>query len=360
VPVEPLVLRAAAGECINVTLRNRLPSVLDDPAGYNHWPLLIDGFNANQVRPSRNVGLHPQLVAYDVSLHDGTNVGLNPNRRNPAAPPVAAQTAAPGASITYRWYAGTLSLGPRNNLVATPVEFGATNLIPADPMKHSNKGAIGALIIEPRNATWLEDTTSRASATVVSPVSGTFREFVVLFQDDVNWLDALGRPIPPSIIEEDSEDSGNEGLNYRAEPFWFRLGFAPNATGEQMDLVDFSRALSNSAVGGVDPETPIFLARAGQQVRFRVLKPGGHGRNHVFAFHGHSWERMPYQFDSTVIGKNPLSQHQGSQEGHGPYAHWNVLFNSAGGKNGIRGDYLLRDFSAPHLAGGMWGIMRVR
>ena len=34
-------------------------------------------------------------------------------------------------------------------MTATPIEFGATNLISSDPIKHSNKGAIGALIIEP-------------------------------------------------------------------------------------------------------------------------------------------------------------------------------------------------------------------
>ncbi|NLI80974.1 MAG: copper oxidase [Deltaproteobacteria bacterium] len=358
VPVEPLILRAAAGECIDVTLRNRLPNVLEDPAGWNHWPFLIDNFNANQVRPSTQVGLHAQLVAYDVSLHDGTNVGLNPNRINPAAP-AANQTVGPGGVITYRWYAGTLRFGEREELVATPVEFGATNLIPADPMKHSNKGAVGALIIEPRNAQWLEDTNSRAQATVFSPDSGTFREFVLMFQDDVNLMDANRIPIPPAVVEEGAEDSGNEGLNYRAEPLWFRLGYAPNATGAQTDAVDFSAALSNSITGGADPQTPVFLARARHQVRFRVLKAGGHARNHVPVIQGHGWERLPYQFDSTRLGFNSKSQVQGSQEGHGPYAHWNLILRSAGGRFGIRGDYLYRDFSSPHFVGGVWGILRV-
>ena len=46
--------------------------------------------------------------------------------------------------------------------VATPIEFGATNLISSDPIKHSNKGAIGSLIIEPQGSTWIEDELARA------------------------------------------------------------------------------------------------------------------------------------------------------------------------------------------------------
>ena len=40
-PVEPLVLRAAAGECIVVTLRNRLPAIAPDLAGYQHLPGIV-------------------------------------------------------------------------------------------------------------------------------------------------------------------------------------------------------------------------------------------------------------------------------------------------------------------------------
>ena len=39
--------------------------------------MIVEGFNANQVKPSNQVGLHPQLVAYDVMSSDGANVGLN-------------------------------------------------------------------------------------------------------------------------------------------------------------------------------------------------------------------------------------------------------------------------------------------
>src|SRR5437868_13219926 len=70
---EPLILRANAGDCIAVVLRNRLPSNPPDLDGWNTLPLLLDDmggtfdpFNANQLKPSKHVGLHPQLLTYNV------------------------------------------------------------------------------------------------------------------------------------------------------------------------------------------------------------------------------------------------------------------------------------------------------
>ena len=83
--VEPLVIRANSGECINITLENRLPATLHGPdpafpandtadlAGYNTWPMVVNEFNANRLRPSSEVGLHAQLVEYDMYDSDGRN-----------------------------------------------------------------------------------------------------------------------------------------------------------------------------------------------------------------------------------------------------------------------------------------------
>ena len=81
---------------------------------------------------------------------DGKNVGFNPN-----------QTVGPGGIARYTWYAGDVVVNGFQR-IATPIEFGATSLISSDPIKHSNKGAIGSLIIEPEGSTWVEDATSRS------------------------------------------------------------------------------------------------------------------------------------------------------------------------------------------------------
>jgi len=347
VPIEPLVVRARAGECINFALTNGLPKTLADLDGFNTMYNLIFHFNANQVKPSNQVGLHPQLVAYNVVNSDGKNVGFNPN-----------QTVGPGGIARYRWYAGDIVING-NKRIATPIEFGATNLISSDPIKHSNKGAIGSLIIEPQGSTWIEDAGSRAQATVTKPDGTSFREFVLQFQSDINLRYADGTAVPLVAGEEDAEDSGHKAFNYRTEPLWKRMGFAPDTPLEQTRDFDFTNVLTNAQVGG-DPQTPVFTATAGQNVRFRVLKANGHSRSAVFNLHGHFWQEEPYENNSKVIGNNPLSEFKGSQYGIGPSAHHEVIpVNGAGGARRVAGDYLYRDQMSFKFDGGLWGIFRV-
>ena len=194
------------------------------------------------------------------------------------------QTVAPGQTVKYKWYAGDVRMNGTTH-VATPIEFGATNLISSDPIKHSNKGAIASLIIEPQGATWIEDTNSRAQATVSKTDGTSFREFVLQFQTDINMrrgdLQGDAAAVPNVAGEEDPEDSGQKALNYRSEPMWKRMNYAPDLPLEQTREIDFTNSLSNAQVGG-DPVTPIFTARAGTPVRFRVLNSNGHARNNVF------------------------------------------------------------------------------
>jgi manganese oxidase len=350
VPIEPLVVRAKAGECIHFKLTNKLPSSLSDLDGFNTMPNLIYHFNANQVHPSKQVGLHPQLLAYNVVNSDGKNVGFNPN-----------QTVGPTGVARYRWYAGDIQINGSTR-VATPIEFGATNLISSDPIKHSNKGAIGALIIEPLGATWIEDAGSRAQATVTKPDGTSFREFVVQHQTDINMRFANGSPVPnlggPEGAE-DAEDSGQKAINYRTEPLWKRMNYPPQTDFETTRTFDFTNVLTNAIVGG-DPQTPVFTASVGQKVRFRILNANGHTRNNVFAVHGHYWQEEPYTNGSTVIGDNPLSEVKGAQYGVGPSSHYEAIpVNGAGGARRVTGDYLYRTQHSFHFDGGIWGIFRV-
>jgi hypothetical protein len=347
VPIEPLVVRARAGECINFKLINGLPNTLADLDGFNTMPNLIYHFNANQVKPSKQVGLHPQLIAYNVANSDGKNVGFNPN-----------QTVGPGGIARYRWYAGDIKI-QGNQRIATPIEFGATNLISSDPIKHSNKGAVGSLIVEPQGSTWIEDASSRAQATVTKTDGTSFREFVVQFQTDINFRFGDGTPVPLIAGEEDSEDSGHKAINYRTEPLWKRMNYAPETPLTITRTFDFTNVLTNALVGG-DPQTPVFTARAGQNVRFRVLNANGHGRSIVYQVHGHFWQEEPYANNSTVIGNNPLSEVKGSQYGVGPSSHFDIVpSNGAGGARRITGDYLYRDQMSFKFDGGLWGIFRV-
>jgi hypothetical protein len=243
----------------------------------------------------------------------------------------------------------------------------------SDRIKHASKGAIGSLIIEPENSTWVTDYEAgtgqklRAAATVTVTDAqgnrvGTFREIAVQFQDDVNMRTGSGdgEAIENLAEAEDSEDSGQKAFNYRSEPLWNRMGRAEASTPLTVtNEDDFTNVLTNEQTGR-DPVTPILEVAPGTETRFRVTQSGGHARNHVLTIHGHSWQESPYADGSTRIGDNPKSNEFGAQHGIGPTSHFNmVLKNGAGGKFLVPGDYLFRDLASFTFDGGMWGILRV-
>lgn len=392
---EPLILRAAASDCLIVTLTNELPSDMpdkwrdaSDPKvgeyqqswSYNTMPPTTRGFNFNQIESSNRVGLHPQLVAVNSLSEDGSFVGNNLD-----------STVGPGGQAVYHWYAGDFSLklkqrdDGRRALegAPAPIEFGAIALRDmADVIKHSSHGAVGALVIEPLGAQWDTDLEanrndrSTASATVkyrdAKGVQRMFRDFVVVYQDDVS-LRQKDTALPNLRNADDAEDTGHKAFNYRSEPLWARLGAEPSAEPETMNDFDFSDAFSSRVSRGAceadpahgqfcDPETPVFQANAGDAMRFRVVHPAGHPRQHAFALFGHDWQLNPWACDtnSTVIGWNQFSQHRiGAAGGIGPARHLNIV-TTAGGDFHVPGDYLYRSQEGFMFAGGLWGLLRIK
>jgi len=379
-PVEPLVLRANAGQCIEVTLRNALPFTpvfgpgpdgilgtaddvvtgttpdpMPDLAGWQDlfWvvnrdlfnpvrnPAQMRFFNNNLVRPSSYVGLHAQLVEYDASRDDGLVVGQN-------APGQA--LAEPGKQKTFRWYAGDLSHVPavggnpnqrRFQIVATPVEFGGTNLLSADRVKQPQKGLFGALVVEPAGATVaansqvpdnqaneavtpLATRLTRAQATVTAPAGGagsggTYREGLVIGHKITNlrWADgtAIANVNQGELGREGAEDSGHAGFNYATEAPWFRFqlppdvpfgnaltpdsfGSIPNAHAMYANNLVTAEPNTIPAIPGVsalgDPVTPVVRAAPNQASRMYVLNGASADRDGTFILHGHVWQRDPF------------------------------------------------------------------
>jgi hypothetical protein len=359
VPIEPLILRANAGDCVTVNLTNALapagstPTQLNQFKVYEHnfnWPSPFNGANnmpGGYQKMSNFVGLHPQLLSYDAASSFGWNIGWNSKGRPD-------QFANFGEKITYTWYAGKIDRGSNGALVYTPVEFGALNLFPSDPMFQHPNGLIGQMIIEPQGSTWecgdignlkacdgTTAPTTRASATVTAGAV-KFREFSVMLSDAL------------------FTSGTTNAVNYRSEPRTFR--YSPNA----MNSVntDFSCMTSNlleqtgSSPAG-EPKTPIFTANVGDQVRFRMTHPMGTGDSQVFTVHGHAWQRNPYQNNSLVIGSNNLSQWLGSRDNHGSSDHFDLVIPKAGGTFGKQGDYLYTAYLGDQASLGHWGLFRV-
>ena len=435
-PVEPVVLRANAGDCIEVTLRNRLPEVAPDLAGWQDlmWAVTrrIQGagvnaemhfFNNNLIRPSSYVGLHPQLVEYDITRADGLLVG-NAEVEN-------GQVAPPGGFTTYRWYAGDIDyvrqVGQNFEIVATPVEFGGVNLLSADRVKQPQKGLFGALVIEPAGAT-VDETTlvadgqgtgaatrlTRAQVTVTAPAGdagsgGTYREALSIGHKIANlrWADgtAIANIHQGELGREGAEDSGHAGFNYGMEPSWFRFRLPPDVpfgnagTPNSFGSIPNAHAMyANGLVAGEpnaipaitdvsaagDPATPVFRTTAGANpvfdTRIHVLNGASADRDGTFMLHGHVWQRDPFvctgasQDDqvalagrcdpdepvpSQALGLNAQAKYMGGEEGMGHAYGHWPILFDAGGTGGVPGDYLYRDYSPSGNRNGQFGVLRV-
>lgn len=451
---EPLVLRAAAGDCVKVTLHNAIPASgfcsdnsaqactfgsvagCQDPqtaacvpygfcsndhsqactpanAGTNCGPSevclpLIDlGTGTAQVltpagcavadyppqpsncgaeksnnppccQPSytsQYVGLRPQLVSFDSQTSGGTNAGLD-----------QVQTVAPGGQTTYAWYAGHLDAAQADPYI--PIEFGAANLLPPDVLNHYGFDLFGGLIIEPKGATWSpvpgaprSRTRALVRFTDQAGKASSFREFVVFIQDA---LFQRGGAI-------DAVNFGNELLTPGT-----RLCASCDANDNSCILAaeSFSGSPGSCTAAPFVPATPTFQACAGEEVRFRLLHPGGINTNNAIEIYGHNWSESPYMtrpehceapttqtnlFASQIIGNQnlcgagafkltpdhsgfwdaSLNSWQGAHNGHGPSNHFDILIASAGGPFAVPGDYLYRSYPADHFNLGDWGIFRV-
>jgi hypothetical protein len=360
VPVEPLILRAAAGEWIKVTVRNGfdLQNAVFQKTYSNNLPYGTPfGAPLPQVafKTSSNVGLHPQLVAYDPVNANGLIVGFNP----------VDKLVAPGTSQDFYWYAGKVTSDETGKRIAkaVPIEFGGTNLVGADQLIQPQFGMVGTLIVEPEGSSWAEDISTRAAATVTKRDGARFREFVVVDQN----MFANSNSISSESLNNlnPSNEGGVVGaINFRSEPFIFRGSASDAKNLPQPAPQGFSQAFSNSLFNKspADPVTPVFVAPAGMATRFRLVVPSTSTSNAigaapVFIVHGHNWQEEPYTEGSTRIGNNRLSEYLGAIEA-GPNQKFDLLFESAGGADKVPGDYLYDTYQTGGSVG-TWGVFRV-
>ena len=292
--VEPLVLRANSGDCITVSLTNHMPDT--------------------------EVSMHPQRVSYDVRYSDGANVGLN-----------FLQTAMPGETINYRWFAGYTWHGH-----SEADELGPGNLRSyGDFLVDARQGLLGALVIEEAGASWADTVTGTAASSgtavdVTTADGETFREFVVLYQEDLDLFTGLGR-IPDADV-----DQAEKAFNYRTENFWARLG-APTTI--DLNDVAFPADFFSGPI-----ETPLFRASDGQKVRFHVLQPSGGPLQHTFLVQGHDYpdNRQPMRGSGGASVIAPFVARTMDLEG------------------GARaGTWLYHDGTGHGRAGGLWGRLEV-
>jgi len=387
---EPLVLRANAGDCIKVKLYNAVDTAnLGNP---NPSPNKFVPYgcqtpaNCKQAASnvSSQVGMRPQLVAFDAQSSGGANVGLN--SISTAAKEV--QTAGPGKMVEYTWYAGNIDARATTDATRyIPIEFGSSNLMTPDVMNHYFHGLIGGLVIEPLGSSGWEN--AGVEALVREKDGGSFREFAVFTQDNLNSgglfeavnygseLLATGSPQPVRLCQGCSTSD-------------FSCTYTKDA---------YESANSACTAFAFTPQTPTFSACVGESVRFRVFHPGGINTAQVFEIFGHNWSEAPYttaydhceapttqtnlwasqeQGTTNQCANRPfmldrlaealriqgaweasLNTWHGSAMGHGPGNHLDLLIARAGGPYHQAGTYMYRTFPSMHFDLGLWGWFQV-
>ena len=292
--------------------------------------MIVEGFNANDIKPSNRVGLHPQLLTYEADQFDGSDVGANYIHSG------VMQTFARGSPFATSGTPATSRSSTPATVTATPIEFGATNLISSDRIEHASKGAIGALIIEPAGdldrglhlrrhhpqpgctrasarvinrrrllprtpSSANSSSSSRTTSTCGSAASPTTRSRTPNGTTCTPAIPITARRSKTLAGEDDAEDTGQKAINYRTEPLWKRMQHslrhafhrrpATSPTGGTCSPTARSATAGAAADGaGSDPGP----GQRGHATRFRVLQPGGHPRNEVFSAPRPPWDKEPY------------------------------------------------------------------
>jgi hypothetical protein len=317
-PIQPLVIRANEGDCVEITLHN--------DAGRGSLGLSIDGL------PS------------DAS---GDEVGDNGNSE-----------VLPGASRSYTY-----------EIPNDPALEGTHYLHPGPGHRNLvDHGLFGALVVEPPASTWRSQVDSRQIqsgwAAIIAPGNGdpAFRENVKIVHEVGNESETIiganGLPLPTVDPTTEAYRPGSRAFNYRAEPFMNRLLAQPNAK---------SHAYSTTKFG--DPATIVAKGYVGEPTKFRVLHAGAEVF-HVYHLHGGGdrWRLNPeadptHDYANTGLQKQPveasLSQRVDAVS-TGPGESFNAeIEGGAGGVQQAAGDFLFHCHIAEHYPSGMWGLWRV-
>ena len=234
-------------------------------------------------------------------------------------------------------------------------------------------GGIGSTIVEPWGSTYHDPETGELIRSgPVADIHGTepfayarngsFRELVVQVHDTVpHTAQLVTEGNPPGLSRENAISAGqsisfqmpsdmldvafpylNGGTHTTGGGFNFR---AASLASRLLNNKDASKLFSSKVHG--DPSTPMLRAYVGDNVVFRLLH-GMMNETHTFVVSGHGYRPERYDRDSRVT--NAL--HVGIAERYD-------LATTAGGYQGMAGDYIYYDGRTSKLSEGEWGIIRV-
>ncbi len=323
--IQPLVIRVNEGECLQIKYKNGL---------------------------ANTVGMHVDGLAFDTAS-SGDQVGRNP-----------ASDVATGQSTTYSYFAAN-----------DPNLEGAHYLHPGPSFRSLvNHGLFGSVVVEPPESTYLDPNAideAHAQAlesgweAIIRPTGEPeFRENVQLYHEVGNEAEKNavlrkgGTPVPFIDPRTDAYRPATRAMNYRTEPFFDRLNYAP---------LQEAHAYGSYTFG--DPATPMPRGYQADPTKFRILHAGSE-MFHVFHMHGGGirWRFNPvadptYFYGDTGLNKHPIEMSDSERldsQAFGPGESYNLeIEGGAGGVQQGAGDFLFHCHIAEHYVAGMWSFWRV-
>ncbi|NKB80417.1 MAG: LysM peptidoglycan-binding domain-containing protein [Nitrospirales bacterium] len=339
--IQPLVIRGNQGDCVKVTLRNKLE------------------------------------FGEDVSLHINgssmvmSNTGLPATTTNPdavaAGPGEDAEEGAEGGVVEMEWY------------IHPDTQEGARQFHSySNDRELTVMGAMGVFVVEPQGSEFWEplgtgDATKAESGWQVMIENGTgpdFREFVLIYHEvgdeAFRPVNKHGDFLPQRDPLTDAYRPGARALNYRSEPFGINNMHVQH---EYFGFEDESMAYSSYTFGDAGPTIP--RSYLGDPAKFRIV----HGGSEVFhSHHPHGgairWQRSPRATQMPVwnTGQNgpmkyPVIRTKSDRvdvEVIGPSEALDLETECGSGLcQWLAGDFLFHCHVAHHYVAGMWGYWRV-
>jgi len=334
--IQPLVIRANAGDCVRIILRNQTNGDLN--ASGDNEPVSIhvhgSGFIVRPTGQSATMTNKDSLVM-------------------------------PGKSQEFEWYI----LGDQPE--------GAHHFHSHAVREQWSLGMFGALVVEPRGSRYIDPRTGKEmksgwDAMIEDPNGPDFREFAIFYHeigDEIfRILDRNSEMLPQRDQLTDTYRPAGRGLNLRSEPHGTRLGLQQ----EKHGIHDESQGYGSYTFG--DPATTVPRSYLGDPVKYRMM--GGSEVIHSHHLHGGAdrWPRSPeavtsaeFNFAATANGTGPVkfpairtSSERLDVQAIGAAESFNeVIECGSGGCQYGAGDYTFHCHIPQHYVTGMWGFWRV-
>ncbi|RMH07244.1 MAG: LysM peptidoglycan-binding domain-containing protein [Nitrospirae bacterium] len=339
--IQPLVIRGNQGDCIKITLRNKLEFGEDVSLHINGSSMVI----SKTGEPATTT--NPDAVA--------------------SGPDEDAEEGAEGGVVEMEWY------------IHPDTQEGARQFHSySNDRELTVMGMMGVFVVEPAGSRYLEPlgtgpaTEARSGWQVMidTPKGPDFREFVLIYHEvgdeAFRPVNKHGDFLPQRDPLTDAYRPGARALNYRSEPFGINNMHIQH---EYFGFEDESMAYSSYTFG--DAATTIPRSYLGDPAKFRIV----HGGSEVFhSHHPHGgsirWQRSPRATQMPVwnTGQNgpvkyPVIRTKSDRvdvEVIGPSEALDLETECGSGLcQWLAGDFLFHCHVAHHYVAGMWGYWRV-